>query len=81
MPQCVGCEQMRGKTLATVKVREAIRALEADGWYLDRQSGSHRQYKHPHKTGLVTIAGKPSDDLRPKTVKSIEEQAGIHLRP
>jgi predicted RNA binding protein YcfA (HicA-like mRNA interferase family) len=53
-----------------MKVREAIRLIEDDGWYLDRTRGSHRQYKHPQKRGLVTIAGKPSVTLRPaqKTV-------------
>ena len=50
-----------------MKVREAIKLIEDDGWYLDRTRGSHRQYKHPHKHGLVTVAGKPSDDLAPDT--------------
>lgn len=39
--------------------------------------GSHRQFKHPVKTGRVTIAGKPADDLHPKTAKSILQQAGL----
>ncbi|MHC5831363.1 MAG: type II toxin-antitoxin system HicA family toxin, partial [Nostoc sp.] len=34
----------------------------ADGWYLDRTKGSHRQFKHPDKPGLVTVPGKLSDD-------------------
>ena len=41
------------------------------------QKGSHRQYKHPVKSGKVTIAGHPSVDAAPKTLKSILEQAGI----
>ena len=60
-----------------MKVREAITAIEADGWYLSRTRGSHRQYKHPAKSGLVTIAGKPSDDLAPGTVNSIFKQADL----
>jgi predicted RNA binding protein YcfA (HicA-like mRNA interferase family) len=48
-----------------VKVREAIRLIEDDGWYLVATRGSHRQYKHPSKAGRVAIAGKPSDDLAP----------------
>jgi predicted RNA binding protein YcfA (HicA-like mRNA interferase family) len=48
-----------------MKVREAIRLIEDDGWYLVATRGSHRQYKHPTKPGRVTIAGKPSDDLAP----------------
>jgi predicted RNA binding protein YcfA (HicA-like mRNA interferase family) len=60
-----------------MKVREAIKLIEADGWRLDRTRGSHRQYKHPTKRGLVTIAGKESDDLAPGTQNSILKQAGL----
>jgi predicted RNA binding protein YcfA (HicA-like mRNA interferase family) len=58
-------------------VREAIQLIEEDGWMLVRQKGSHRQYHHPTKPGTVTIAGKPSLDLDPKTEKSILRQAGL----
>ena len=58
-------------------VREAIRLIEADGWYLVATRGSHRQFKHRTKPGRVTIAGKPSDDLAPGTRKSIFKQAGL----
>ena len=60
-----------------MKVREAIRLIEADGWFLVATRGSHRQYKHPTKPGRVTIAGKPSDDLAPGSVNSILKQAGL----
>lgn len=62
-----------------MKVREVIRLLEDDGWYAVRQQGSHRQFKHPTKTGLVTVAGKPGHDLSKKTLASILKQA--QLRP
>jgi len=58
-------------------VREAIKLIEKDGWYLARTRGSHRQYKHPTKRGLVTIAGQPSHDLAPGTTNSILKQAGL----
>ena len=45
------------------KVRDAIHLMRQDGWALVRTRGSHRQYRHPHKPGTVTIAGKLSDDL------------------
>lgn len=51
--------------------------LERDGWYLDRTRGSHRQLKHHQKLGLVTVAGKPNDDLGPGTLNSIFRQAGL----
>jgi predicted RNA binding protein YcfA (HicA-like mRNA interferase family) len=60
-----------------MKVRDVIRLLEADGWYLARTRGSHRQYKHPTKPGLVTVAGSGNDDLAPGTVNSILKQAGL----
>ena len=60
-----------------MKVREAIRLVEADGWLEVARRGSHRQYKHAIKPGRVTIAGKPSDDLAPGTLNSILKQAGL----
>jgi predicted RNA binding protein YcfA (HicA-like mRNA interferase family) len=60
-----------------MKVREAIRLIEDDGWFLVATRGSHRQYKHPTKRGRVTVAGKPSDDLAPGTLNSILKQAGL----
>ncbi|MFM8981790.1 MAG: type II toxin-antitoxin system HicA family toxin [Spartobacteria bacterium] len=60
-----------------MKVREIIKTIEEDGWYLARTRGGHRQYKHPTKLGLVTIAGKPSDDLAPGTQNSILKQANL----
>ena len=60
-----------------MKVREVIGLIEQDGWRLARTKGSHRQYKHPDRPGLVTVPGKPSDDLAPGTLNSILKQAGL----
>jgi predicted RNA binding protein YcfA (HicA-like mRNA interferase family) len=60
-----------------MKVREIIRVLEEDGWFLVATRGSHRQYKHPSKPGRVTVPGKLSDDLAPGTLNSIRKQAGL----
>lgn len=60
-----------------MKIRDIIKMIEEDGWYLARTRGSHQQYKHPTKSGLVTIAGKPSDDLATGTSNSIYKQAGL----
>ena len=60
-----------------MKVKDVIRLIEADGWRQVRQKGSHRQFKHSHKPGLVTIAGKPNDDLAPGTLNSIMKQARL----
>ncbi len=61
-----------------MKVREVLTLLTDDGWYLAAMEGSHRQYKHPTKTGRVTVPGKPNDDLPPGTLKSILRQAGLN---
>jgi predicted RNA binding protein YcfA (HicA-like mRNA interferase family) len=60
-----------------MKVKEVIKMIERNGWYLARTKGSHGQYKHYLKSGLVTIAGKPSDDLAPGTLSSILKQSGL----
>ncbi|HEX4656631.1 MAG TPA: type II toxin-antitoxin system HicA family toxin [Streptosporangiaceae bacterium] len=39
--------------------------------------GSHRHFSHPVKPGLVTVAGKPSATLKPKTELSILKRAGL----
>jgi predicted RNA binding protein YcfA (HicA-like mRNA interferase family) len=41
-----------------MKVRDVIKLLQQDGWFLDHTRGSHRQYKRPSKPGLVTLPGK-----------------------
>ncbi|MCK6480884.1 MAG: type II toxin-antitoxin system HicA family toxin [Planctomycetaceae bacterium] len=64
-----------------MKVREALRIIVRDGWFLAGCRGSHRQYLHPWKPGKVTIAGRPSMELAPKTWKSILRQAGLEERP
>jgi predicted RNA binding protein YcfA (HicA-like mRNA interferase family) len=60
-----------------VKVRDIIKMLEKDGWYLMRTKGSHRQFKHPIKPGIVTVAGKLGLDVPPGTLNSILKQAGL----
>ena len=66
--------------VVAIKVRGAIKAVEAAGWELSRTRGSHRQYRHPERAGLVTIAGKPSATLHPKTWATIIKQAGLEDR-
>ncbi len=64
-----------------MKVRDIIKRLNEDGWYLDRQAGSHRVLKHPTGKGVVVVAGHPGKDLPMGTVKHIYEQAGWEDRP
>ena len=63
-----------------MQVRDLLRLLADDGWVLARTRGSHQQFKHPAKTGLVTVAGSGNDDLAPGTLNSILKQAGLKSR-
>ena len=63
-----------------MKVRDVIRILEKDGWVLNRIRGSHRQFIHPTKPGITTVAGKPSVDLKTGILHNIFKQAQIDWR-
>lgn len=63
-----------------MKARELIARLEADGWFLVRGRGSHRQYHHRSKHGTVTVSAKLNVDVPVGTLKSVSKQAGIKLQ-
>ncbi len=63
--------------LPRVTAQELLRALRRDGWEFVRQSGSHIQLRHPTKPGRVTIAYHAGRTLKPATVDSILEDAGL----
>lgn len=73
-----GAEQWENE--GGVKVRDVIRLLEADGWRLLRTKGSHRQFRHGIKPMVVTVPGKPGDDLPTGTLKSVLKKAGLEGR-
>jgi predicted RNA binding protein YcfA (HicA-like mRNA interferase family) len=60
-----------------MKVKEVIKMIEQDGWFMIRRRGSHRQYRHNYKKGLVTVAGHLNDDLAKGTLNSVLKQAGL----
>ncbi|MBK1736096.1 hypothetical protein CKO15_12610 [Halorhodospira abdelmalekii] len=60
-----------------MKVKERIKILKRDGWYRARQRGSHRQFRHPVKSGTVTVSGKPNVDMPPGTLNNALKQAGL----
>lgn len=62
-----------------MKFRELLKLLEKNGWTLVRTRGSHKQFKHPNKTGTVTLAGKPNIEVPIGTLKNILKQAKIEL--
>jgi len=59
--------------------REVIRILEQDGWYEIICERSHHQFKHPTKKGKTTVK-HPQKDIPIKTLKRIEQQAGIKFK-
>jgi predicted RNA binding protein YcfA (HicA-like mRNA interferase family) len=65
--------------MRAVTAREVVAALKADGWVLARTKGSHAQFRHDSKPGLVTVP-MHTGELPIGTLKSIEKQAAIRLR-
>ena len=60
-----------------VKVRDLIRKLESAGWVLRSIRGSHRQFKHPQKSLIVTVAGHPGKDVPIGTLRAILRAAEL----
>lgn len=59
-----------------MKSKDVIKEMEADGWYLDRVSGSHHVFKHPTKPGSVPVP-HPKKDLPKGTIHNIRKFAGL----
>ncbi len=60
----------------TMQSRVLIRLLQADGWRLQRTRGSHHQFVHPIKPGMITVP-HPKKDLGKGLVQAIRKQAGL----
>jgi predicted RNA binding protein YcfA (HicA-like mRNA interferase family) len=60
-----------------MKISDILTIIRTDGWFLVATRGSHRQFKHPVKSGRVTVVRKSSDDLAPGTLNSILKHAGL----
>jgi len=60
-----------------MKVREVIRLLETQGWVEMRSKGSHRHFKHPGKTSVITVPGNAGKELAPGTLNDILKKAGL----
>ena len=63
--------------MKVLKTGAVLKALLADGWRILAIQGSHRQLKHPLKTGKVTLNGKPSSYIYGKELASVERQSGL----
>ena len=60
-----------------MKVKDVIKLIERDGWFLVRTRGSHRQFHHGAKSGTVTVSGKESVEMPVGTLNSVLKQAGL----
>ncbi len=62
--------------LRSLTARELIAALNRDGFYFVRQTGSHRRYRHPDGRRVTAAPHGSGDTFTLKTLKSmIERQA------
>ena len=59
--------------------REIIKRLQKEGWELVAVTGSHHKFKHPDRTGYVTVI-HPNHDFAVATLRSIYRQAGWEWR-
>lgn len=62
--------------MKVLKTGYVLKTLLAEGWYIAAIKGSHRQLRHPNKTGKVTLNGKPSSDIWGRELDSVEKQSG-----
>ena len=46
------------------KIRALLKDLRKAGFILDRQKGSHRQFKHPKAGGVITVSGSEGGDAK-----------------
>ena len=62
-----------------MKIRDIVRILRNQGFVLDRQQGSYRQYEAfvNGKRRIVTVAGKDGKEISPGTLASIKRQSGL----
>ena len=63
--------------MKVLKTSDVLKALLADGWFINAVRGSHSQLRHPVKPGKVTLNGKPSSDIWGQELKSVERQSGL----
>lgn len=57
--------------------KEIERQLLADGWYRVKGKGGHIRFKHPTKTGKISLSLHTGKRLSLNDIKEIEKQSGI----
>ena len=62
-----------------VTAKEAVKLLKAAGFVETSQSGSHLKLRHPD--GRKTIVPMHRGDLKSGTLRAIERQTSVKLKP
>ena len=60
-----------------MKAKDVIKLIEKDGWFFERQNGSHKIFKHSVKKGIVVVPEHGNEHLKVGTLNSILKQAGL----
>ena len=61
-----------------MNTRQVINLIEDAGWRYDYSTGGHMHFKHPAKSGKVTVPFHGANkEVPPWMVKSIKRQAGL----
>ena len=59
-----------------VKAADLVRLLERNGWHVDRQSGSHKTFKHPANPKIITVP-MHARDIKPGLLNKLLKTAGL----
>jgi predicted RNA binding protein YcfA (HicA-like mRNA interferase family) len=62
------------------KIRQLISDLNRAGFELDRQKGSHRQFRHQAFPGIITLSGGEGDDAQRYQEKQIAQAIAQTLK-
>ena len=60
-----------------MRPQELVRIPEADGWFSTGQTGSHRQFRHPSKPGLLIVPMHAGKEIGRELLHSILKKAGL----
>ncbi|MBI2919226.1 MAG: type II toxin-antitoxin system HicA family toxin [Chloroflexi bacterium] len=65
--------------LPQVTGRQAVRALEKAGWYVERTRGSHAIMRHPTRPGAKIVVPIHSRPMKPHILGNIIKGAGLGI--
>ena len=63
-------------TIPVVTVRQLLRALARDGWYV-RRTTDHIILQHPTKPGSVPVPNHPGEEVDRRTLRGILGMTGL----